>query len=77
MDINLNQNIDQKTLEACLKEVSNIGSTVYQNICTGTSSIVIWGGLDWVAGIILVLIGITVCGIIVTGLFKLIFDSYY
>jgi len=44
---NLNLNIDQKTLEMCLKTIDNIGSTTYQNICTGQSTVVQWGSAQW------------------------------
>lgn len=43
MQIDLNQ----QNLEACLKEVNNIGGTIYQNICTGQSNYVPWGTGDW------------------------------
>jgi len=35
-------------LNECFKEVSNIGSTTYQNICDGTSQVVPWGSMMWV-----------------------------
>lgn len=43
MDINL----DQKSLEMCLKEINDIGGTVYKNICTGQETYVVWGTLGW------------------------------
>lgn len=43
-----NVNIDAKTLDMCLKEIGNIGSTTYQNICTGVSKTVQWGQIDWI-----------------------------
>lgn len=42
-----NLNIDSKTLDACLKSINQIGSTVYQNVCTGQNATVPWGSLDW------------------------------
>lgn len=39
---NLNQNVAD-----CLKSISDIGKTVYQNVCNGTQSIVPWGTADW------------------------------
>lgn len=48
MNINLNQDI--QTLDACLKSINNLGSTTYQNICTGEVSQVMWGGMDWAVG---------------------------
>lgn len=44
----LNLNIDQKTLEACLKPIQNITNTTYQNVCTGQSVIVPAGTFDYV-----------------------------
>lgn len=43
----VNLNIDQKTLEVCLKPISNFASTTYQNICTGQSYTVPTGLFDW------------------------------
>ena len=48
-----NLNIDSKTLEQCLKEISNFGATTYQNICTGESTVVVWGGADWFGGVVI------------------------
>ena len=64
----MNLNIDSKTLEACLKAVSQVGGTTYQNICTGQSAYVGWGGLDWIGGLLIV--GFTV--IVVVGAYKII-----
>lgn len=38
----------------CVHSVSNIGSTTFQNICNGTSDVVIWGALDWLGFIAVV-----------------------
>lgn len=37
----------------CVKKISNVGHTVYQNICNGSTQTVPWGSMDWI-GIILV-----------------------
>ena len=55
-----NLNIDAKTLSQCLKSTSNFGNTVYNNICTGESSVVNWGGVDWAFCIFLILLGLGV-----------------
>ena len=57
---NTNLNIDSKTLEQCLKSITNFGNTVYQNICTGQVTSVAWGNADWFLGIFLVCLGIGV-----------------
>lgn len=31
----------------CIKEVRNIGHTIFHNICDGTTEMVPWGTLDW------------------------------
>lgn len=31
----------------CIKTISNLGSTSYQNICNGNFSTVPWGVVDW------------------------------
>jgi len=56
VDINLNQNTAQ-----CIKAVENIGSTVYTNICTGTSTVVPWGSSTWFGNIF----GITVLSLFI------------
>jgi hypothetical protein len=43
----------------CIKQISNIGSTTYQNICNGTNSVVPWGTLDWIVFVSVVLLLIT------------------
>jgi len=48
----MNINLDQKTLEACLKTITNLGSTTYLNICTNQTSVVPWGLGEWVVGMI-------------------------
>lgn len=47
MDGTQNFNIAANTLKECLKEQSQFGQTVYHNICSGTQTIVPWGGVDW------------------------------
>jgi len=69
-----NLNIDSKTLEQCLKTVSNFGSNTYQNICTGESSVVSWGNADWVGIIVLSLLGIGFVLVFLILMFKMIFD---
>lgn len=54
----MNLNIDSKTLEACLKTINNVGSTTYQNICTGEATVVPWGVLDWISNSIFLIIGL-------------------
>jgi hypothetical protein len=39
---NFNANINE-----CIKDVANIGETIYQNICTGQITAVPWGTRDW------------------------------
>ena len=55
-----NLNIDSQTLEQCLKSINHFGSTTYQNICNGQSSVVAWGGLDWFGAVFLVVSGIAI-----------------
>jgi len=43
----INLGIDQKSLGDCLKEVSNIGHTVYVDIYHDTRTIVPWGSMEW------------------------------
>ena len=34
--------------QQCIKDISNFGETVYQNICNGTETVVPWGTMDYV-----------------------------
>lgn len=65
---NINLNIDQRTLQACLKEVSNIGSTTYQNICTGQSAVVAWGTQDWMLSIFLFSMAAVLVGLVIVAM---------
>lgn len=51
----MNENTINLNSAECIKEVRNIGNTVYQNICDGTSSVVPWGSADWINGMIIIL----------------------
>jgi hypothetical protein len=42
--MDINQNIAQ-----CIQHTNNFGSTVLHNICNGTTQVVPWGGVDWLA----------------------------
>jgi len=37
----------------CFKEVHNWGNTVFMNICDGSQSVVPWGAVDWMGGILI------------------------
>jgi heme/copper-type cytochrome/quinol oxidase subunit 2 len=49
----------------CIKEVRNIGHTIFHNICDGTTEMVPWGTLDWLVMIVIVPIAITVIAMLV------------
>ena len=55
--------IDAKVIPNCLKEIANIGSTTYQNVCDGTSVVVPWGTLNWVGMTVVATIGLIFLGI--------------
>lgn len=50
----------------CIQSINNIGSTTYQNICNGSSSVVGWGSGDWVLSI---LVGIILLVVIIGSVF--------
>jgi len=59
--ITLNQNAAE-----CIHSISNIGNTVYQNICSGASATVPWGVADWIsAAFIGALMAMAACAIVV------------
>lgn len=49
----VNLAVDAKTLDACLKKISNIGSTVYRNSCTGQDVVIPWGSVDWLGAVLI------------------------
>lgn len=55
---NLNIDLYNKNLEACLKTVNKIGSTDYWNVCDNTVKSVPWGSVDWALMITAGIIGI-------------------
>ncbi len=60
--MDLNQNIAR-----CIEHANNIGSTVTHNICNGTTQVVPWGSLDWLA-----MFGIVGFGLALTAMFATI-----
>jgi len=72
---NVNLNLDSQTLEQCLKTVSNFGNSKLINICNGQINIIPWGTVDWLVAIILIIIGLGVCGIIL-GVVFCILDNF-
>ena len=54
----------------CIKEISNIGHTQYQNICTGALSTVPWGVSDWIELFVITFILSLVAGVVVASIFK-------
>jgi hypothetical protein len=50
-------NVDQRTLEMCLKTKSNFTHTVYSNICNGEKYVIETGSFDWfVFGVVMVFV---------------------
>ena len=68
MDINL----EQQSLEMCLKQINNIGSTTYQNIFTGESTTVLWGNSNWIGVVMLSLFVLAVVFFVISVGFMLI-----
>ncbi len=64
--MDLNVNASTQALGECLKEINNIGSTVYHNICNGQSNIVPWGTADWAAGIFISLLFVVMLIVLVS-----------
>lgn len=70
----MNINLDQKTLDMCLKPINNIGSTTYRNICTNTSEVIPWGLADTFGYWVLITLGILFCLIFIGMFIKVIFE---
>lgn len=60
----------------CIKEVRNIGHTIFNNICDGTTEMVPWGTLDWLVMIVIVPIAITVIAMLVAVAIDIIRDVF-
>jgi hypothetical protein len=75
MESTINANLNNAD---CLKNINNIGSTTYQNVCNGTYSTVPWGAMDYVlrGAMDYVLIGLLFLCIILLGvvLYKIFTD---
>jgi len=67
--VNLNQ-------AECLREISNVGSTVVKNLCSGESVIVPWGSVDWMAFVFLGLFVVTVTGLMARMVYAMMFEAY-
>lgn len=60
-------------LSECYKEVANIGYSVWQNVCNGTSSVVPWGAATWITvsvAFILLAIPAVLVGSILYSIYK-------
>lgn len=57
-------------LSECLKPIENVGGTVYQNVCDGTSTFVPWGFMVWLGVIAITIVFI----IVVVAVIK---DTYF
>lgn len=60
----------------CIKEVRNIGHTIFHNICDGTTEMVPWGTLDWLVMIVIVPIAITAIAMLVDVAIDIIRDVF-
>lgn len=55
----MNENLDVNFNQAeCIKEQTNIGSTIYHNVCSQTQRTVPWGTGDWVAGLFVTILAV-------------------
>ena len=58
----------------CIQKSTSIGSTVYYNVCTNTSTTVPWGSADWIA-VIGVTVFLVLAGIIVLAMMSVMLRS--
>jgi len=57
----MDTNIGIQATTECMKEINQIGHTIWVNICTNTKVDVPWGVMDWlVMGVILPFIGLLI-----------------
>lgn len=53
----------------CVKEINNIGSTTYQNICNGTLTTVPWGTANYLSsffmGLIVLVVVVLMIGLVI------------
>lgn len=58
----------------CIKSAMGWGETVYKNICSGKSEVVVWGSMDYGFAVMLIVIGIGFCTLIIGFLLMFIRD---
>lgn len=62
---NIKLDLNQQSLEHCLKSISNFGKTIYRNICTGTDASVPWGQMEWTVLILIAVLTVTLVAVMV------------
>lgn len=58
----------------CIKEQSNIGETIYHNVCTNETYSIKWGSDTWVGIVFATTIVVLFIIILIVALIKFIFD---
>lgn len=71
----VNLNVDQKTLDMCIKSTSNWGHTLYTNICNGESYVIQAGSFDWTITIVFLVLGVGI-GLSLIAMFLKMTFSY-
>lgn len=72
----MDQNINLAVTSAqCLRETSNIGSTVVHNICNGQAHTIPWGTADWAGMSFVAILGTSFVGFAVFALGALIWSA--
>lgn len=70
----INLNVDQKTLDMCVKTTNNYTSTIYHNICNGEIYTVGAGSFGVTFNIVATIIGVLLVFLLLKGLFKMFFE---
>ena len=58
----------------CIKEQSNVGETIYHNICSNETYKIAWGSDTWVGVIMVFIVVLLIILFFTTALIKFIFD---
>lgn len=70
----VNLNIDQKTLDMCVKSVNQFTQTTYKNICNGEVYVIETGSFDWFIFFVFSTFVFAILLFLLVALFRFIFE---
>ena len=61
----------------CIKKASSIGEDLYYNICTGQSTAVPWGAMDWAGNLFVLSLLCTIVGSCIFVLCSIVHNRFF